>query len=314
MMRRAAIISILFLSCFCMVHSSSLAATTELKIYSEVKGASIYIDDQLKGTDAVDITDIKPGTYYVKAMLGDNMIFSRVVTVTEGLSNTVLIKQQAQSAPPQQVQSAPQQQVPTVPQVQSAPRVQQLPAARPITDALIAQKTEYRSKRISVIVKQLKTQQSRGMMITNETFMNTDIAAFGSQHTLTENIEDWWIVTGDGTKLNENDFLTLVGDTAGLKGLNDEKNSEFWWELGGLGGLAVGGAVAISGATASTFDVGAFAGGLVTMLCGGTIAIVVASEMNQPHISPNYAANKAYEYNLKLKQRLGLPENYEPGF
>lgn len=286
-MKKLIVSCIAILICVLTFHSASLAASTELKIYSEVKGAEIYVDDQLKGTDSVDITSLKPGSYYVKAMLGGNMIFSKVVEVTEGQSNTVLIQLQGQSAP------------------QIQPQVQPATSSQPETSGMLSQKAEYRNKRISV-------QVIKGFV--NDWSTAANIAAYGAQNTIADSsIVNWRIMLGDGNQLSDEDFLTLVGDSSKVKDVRDQKSFQLGMTIFS-GVLSIGGLAASLGTvTASTMDTGTLIGGLVVFTGGSLAAVIFGMQYTGYHLSPNFAADKAYKYNLQLKAKLGLPQEYEPG-
>lgn len=45
-----------------------------INIFSEVKGAKIYLDDVFVGTDTVEVKDVKEGKHYIKALM--NMMLS----------------------------------------------------------------------------------------------------------------------------------------------------------------------------------------------------------------------------------------------
>lgn len=281
------VLCLIFLFTVCSV---SFAATSELKIYSEAKGTDIYVDNQLKGTDSVVIPDIKPGSYYVKAMLSGNVIFSKVVDVTEGQSNSVLIQLQGQTTTPQ---TQPIQQTQTQ-------QIQPPPAAV----GMYAQKSEYMHKRILVQVKRRSE---------NDWSSATNIAAYGAQRNISDNNVEWRIVTGDNNKLKDTEFCNLIGDKDMLKTVNDKRGGDVTWTIVSVTASIVGMVVSIGGVTADPFNAGAFVGGLVVSAVGGVAAVLYIGDFQNYHFEWNYAADKAYAYNLKLKSDLGLPQEYEPG-
>jgi hypothetical protein len=65
----------------------------KINIISEISGANIYIDGEIKGKDVVNLSQIPAGTHYVKVMDAlSNVLFSDVITVEEGKVVTIVAK------------------------------------------------------------------------------------------------------------------------------------------------------------------------------------------------------------------------------
>ncbi|MBU1021591.1 MAG: PEGA domain-containing protein [Candidatus Margulisbacteria bacterium] len=69
-----------------------------LKVFTEIKGSSIYVDGELAGHDTVIIKQIEPGTHYVKVEASGKIYYDEVVTVVENETETVLVKDPAPAA------------------------------------------------------------------------------------------------------------------------------------------------------------------------------------------------------------------------
>lgn len=63
-----------------------------LKVFTEIKGSQIYIDDKWAGQDSVVIEYIAVGTHYVRVQESGNVYFSKLVEIKPNEVNTVLVK------------------------------------------------------------------------------------------------------------------------------------------------------------------------------------------------------------------------------
>lgn len=70
--------------------------TGTLKIFSEIEGFDVYLDDIYQGKDKKLIESIKPGSYYLKILKDKSAIFSEIIEIKDNLATSVLIKNTAE--------------------------------------------------------------------------------------------------------------------------------------------------------------------------------------------------------------------------
>lgn len=263
----------------CLMIQSSLSYATgqtgELKIYSENQGVSIYVDNELKGTDSVSINSINAGTHYIKALKGDTVVYSNVVDVAQGKTSTVLIKILAETADK-------------------------------ASDNLYAQKLEYKNKKIEVLIKSslISESSSVGSGTAWGGYSSVSGIGWGTSQSSLKEVSDWIIVKGGLEKLSEVGFLETVNDEKAATVKNDLSNEYLAYNL--YGWLAIGGfALAV-------VQGGSPVAGTIICLYGWGSAYTSYKAWDGHHITPTYAAEKADNYNLKVKKELKLPVDYEP--
>ena len=82
-----------------MVLSLSLFGQTKtgtLKVFSELTGISVYLDDAKQGIDVKEINGVPVGSHYLKVLLGTVSVYGDLVEIKEGQTTTVLIKNTGQ--------------------------------------------------------------------------------------------------------------------------------------------------------------------------------------------------------------------------
>lgn len=78
---------------FIILFSLSLFAKTgDLKIFSEIKGIDIYLDDVFQGTDKILMENIPTGTHYLKITKSKVVLFSEIIEIRENQTASILIK------------------------------------------------------------------------------------------------------------------------------------------------------------------------------------------------------------------------------
>jgi hypothetical protein len=197
------------------------------------------------------------------------------------------------------------------PQMAAQPVVQ--PTARPATQAevsgMYAQKSEYAGKMIKVLATKKDVWGSSLWMGA------ICLSAYGAPQNIPDNGDyDWMITVGNGNmKMSDEEFASAIGDRELSQSIRDKKDSEmkgiYMW--GGLSTLGL--VVMVSAAGANPMNFGTYMIGLAAFAGGGTMAIIEGLNTQGYHISRNIAAEKALNYNVQLKAKLGLPKEYEPG-
>ncbi len=265
--------------------------TGSIKIFSEVKGIQLFIDEKPFGTDTVEINDVPAGQHYVKATYNNAIIYSELITVNPGQVSAVLIKATGE-------------------------------AKQNIMNSMYKEQQEYKNKKLDIIVNQ--NTQTTGTTVTTFnrypgffSLMDTDVA---NSTSTTSTITDWKIIQGGVQEISDTEFASLVNDTDTQKRMSqdwDNYNSTTNWGgfigLTGLIMVLVGGYMAFSSKSSSdTANSGA-------VICAvGVIPTVVGLGMlskNPPsghYVTPAQAAKQAHDYNQNIKKTLGLPEDFEP--
>src|SRR3989339_956623 len=70
--------------------------TGTIKIFSEVKGIEIFLDEKSQGQDMAELYGVEMGSHYVKAVKDGLVIFSELVNVAPNGTTTLLIKDTGQ--------------------------------------------------------------------------------------------------------------------------------------------------------------------------------------------------------------------------
>lgn len=70
--------------------------TGTIKIFSEVKGIEIFLDEQPRGQDMAVLENVEMGSHYIKAVKDGVSVFSELVNVSANGTTTVLIKDTGQ--------------------------------------------------------------------------------------------------------------------------------------------------------------------------------------------------------------------------
>jgi len=266
----------------------AVSTTGTLKIFSETKGIKVYIDEELKGTDVIEIQGLAPGDHYVKITKDDAVLYSELVKVSAGVTSAVLIKTKAVT----------QEQV---------------------LDKLYKEQQEYKQQKLDIMLS--KGMASTGSSYTSSSYFPGYYSIYGSGWTTSSTTAyettDWKIIKGGVQEISDRDFAQLVGDKDTVarmdKDMDDYGNIMNWGAgicLTGLLMVIAGGAAAFSGGAASDSGAVVCAVGFVPLIVG--YGMLSKDPPSGHYVNPGTAAKLAFDYNQKLKQKLGLPENYEP--
>lgn len=275
------------------VQPQNINKSGTLNIFSEITGISVFLNEIKQGDDIKTINSVPAGNHYLKAMKDGVSVFGELVTVNEGQTTTVLIKNDGQ-------------------------------VAEKILSSKVAEQDEFKNKKLDVIL-------SRGMTTTTKGY--SDIypgyySYWGFSNSISTSTEttDWKIIQGGVKEISEREFASLVENKAltekiDLQIKKDNKRS------------VVASLIALPCVIVATCVLTDMVGSKPWMhkdnpehpqyetvaaaisIPVGTIAYLVA--MKKPY-SGHYttvdnAAKDAQGYNRKLKEKLGLPENYSTG-
>jgi len=266
--------------------------TGTLKIFSETKGIKVFVDEELKGVDVMEIKNIEPGDHYVKVTKDNEVLYSELVKVSPSTTSAILIKSKGPSKE----------------------------QAQQVEGAQYKQQQEYKQEKLDILLS--KGMQTVGSSYTSSSYYPGYYSIFGSGWTTSSSTAyettDWKIIKGGVQEISDSEFASLIGDKDTLARMNkaweDYNNNTTIGAVLALVGVIM---VLVGGSAAFSNDKAASESGAVIFAIGCLPTIIgwaMLSE-NPPsghYISPGEAAKKAYEYNQSLKKKLGLPESYEP--
>lgn len=267
--------------------------TGTLKVFSELTGISVYLDDNKQGVDVKEVNGVPVGSHYLKVLLGTVSVYGDLVEIKEGQTTTVLIKNTGQ-------------------------------VQEKIMDGKVAERQEYNNSKIEVVFSSNSVSQTTGVNSMYPGYYG--YYGYSKSNTVTSQIADFKILKGGVKEIGDVALATVAGNQAILQrnaadNLRMTKMSNWG---GGLfvGGLLIGGTIIAdmlvkkpflhpAGTDPGNFEIGAF----VACVVSGTMGYYMI--MNADKVVPDHyynvdGANKdAQTYNRKLKEKLGLPESYD---
>lgn len=266
-----------------------------IKIFSEIKGISVYLDERLQPTagDVITIDSVTAGTHYIKASKDNIIVYSELATVQPNKVTIVLIKNSQQ-----------------------------------VKNKLLESKTdeiqEYKSKKLDIILSQNYVTQTKGVTssIYFPGYYITTGNAFNNSFSTTTAYTDWKIILGGNKEISDLDFANIVGDeqikadyARAWKSYNKQVTTG---AIIGIPSLIIAGIIFadILGSKpflniSSTAEATIGTAGIVGSVIG--YSITMGAKEPQGHFTTvDKASREAYEYNQALKKQLGLPENFEP--
>lgn len=264
-----------------------------LNIFSEISGISVYLNDIKQGDDIKTINGVPAGNHYLKAMKDGVSIFGELVTVNEGQTTTVLIKNNGQ-------------------------------VAEKIMEGKVKEREEYNSSKIDVLFASKSITETKG----SSTLFPGYYGYWGYSNSIsaTTAIPDFKIIKGGVQEVGDVYLAELVQNKAILdQNAKDNLRQKKMANTGAgifLGSLVIGGTLLADmlvkkpflhpvGTTAPNWEIATVSTCLVTGII--SYGIVMASDKTHPahYYSVQNAAKDAQDYNKKLKEKLGLPESYD---
>ncbi len=238
---------------FQMTPSVAAPATGSIKVFSEIKGIEIFVDEVSKGVDIVEIKGLTPGQHYVKAVKNGAVIYSELVTVTAGTATAILIKSSEKTK-------------------------------EALLEVMTKEQQEYKDTRLTVNV-------VGSPMVANP---------------------DWKIMQGGVKDVSEAEFAVLTSNEALTKTINNAYERYY-------NKINVGGIVLLSGLTLGLGGFLTTGDAQIVLWSLGITAFVIGYAMVDTAQPPTghfltlpEAVKGTTDYNLTLKKKLGLPEDYEP--
>lgn len=266
-----------------------------VKIFSELKGITVYLDEVNQGYDVSIMDSVDVGSHYLKVVKDDVIVYGELINVNGNAVTTILVKNN------QEVKNK-------------------------IIDSKSDEIQQYKMQRMDVMLSTRYVTNTSSQ--TNSTyypgFFSTTIGV--SKTNVVSNsipVTDWFITQGGNKKISQEEFAKITN----FKLYYDRvKASQDYCETKNeqirkartkhiLSGLAF---VAITAIIAANVDFSEVASAFLVALpaTGAMIFFVFASTDKKLYpvvtLTMEEVRNQAYFYNQLLKIRLGLPENYEP--
>lgn len=283
---------ILFLISFCLLPTISVAQKGTIKIFSEVKGITVYLDETFRGIDIITLDSIESGTHYLKVLKDNTIIFGELINVAKNSTTSILIRNDEKFG-------------------------QKMLATK--TDDI----NQYINNKLDVILSSGSQTVTKGA----STLFPGYYSYWGYSNSVSTTVAttDWKIIKGGVKEISELDFANITKNAE----LQNMINMRLKKEAKTTGIAALIAVPCILVATALLTDaIGSkpwlhkdnpvhpeweayVATGAIAV---GTISYMIA--MKKPY-SGHYttveqAAKDAQEYNKLLKESLGLPPNFEP--
>jgi hypothetical protein len=137
---------------------------------------------------------------------------------------------------------------------------------------------------------------------------NTNITTSTQNKAEQKELTEWYIYKGGVDQISDLEFLELVGDRAMYDRVKEKNDGRRVWRR--TGNITIGlGLLAMIGGAALQAGQPTILGGALVTTAGFFISAFSAPPAH--YIKSSYALNKIDEYNIKLKQQLGLPLNFE---
>lgn len=266
--------------------------TGTLNIYSEITGITVYLNDIKQGDDVKTINSVPAGNHYLKVMKDGVNIFGEIVTINEGQTTTVLIKNNGQ-------------------------------VAEKVLEGKTKEREEYSGSKIDILFAPKNVTVTKGA----STLFPGYYGYWGYSNSVssTSQIADFKIVKGGVEEISDLSLAQLADNKAILE--TNAKDNASVKRLVNVGApmLLIGTLTTLvyladfildkpilhKSPTHPAYETYVATGAIVTGIFG--YAILSGSEKVIPahYYSVQDAAKDAQDYNRKLKEKLGLPESYD---
>ena len=271
--------------------NQSTGKTGTLNIFSELTGIIVYLDENKQGEDIKQVNNVPAGDHYLKVLKDGVSVFGEIIKITENNVTTVLVKNSGQ-------------------------------VAEKILSSKVAEQDEYKNSKLDVLL-------SRGMTTTTKGFNDIypgyySYWGFSKSVSTSTETTDWKIIRGGVKEISEREFASVVENKELAQKIDlqikKENNTSMTAALIALPCVIVATCILTDMVGSKPwmhkdnpvhpkYETVAAAISIPV----GTIAYLVA--MKKPY-SGHYttvdnAAKDAQAYNRRLKEKLGLPENYD---
>jgi len=271
--------------------NQSTGKTGTLNIFSELTGIMVYLDENKQGEDIKQVNNVPAGDHYLKVLKDGVSVFGEIIKITENNVTTVLVKNSGQ-------------------------------VAEKILSSKVAEQDEYKNSKLDVLL-------SRGMTTTTKGFNDIypgyySYWGFSKSVSTSTETTDWKIIRGGVKEISEREFASVVENKELAQKIDLQIKKENKTTM-------TASLIALPCVIVATCILTDMVGSKPWMhkdnpehpkyetvaaaisIPVGTIAYLIA--MKKPY-SGHYttvdnAAKDAQAYNRRLKEKLGLPENYD---
>jgi hypothetical protein len=258
-----------------------------IKIFSEIKGIDVFLDDLAKGTDVLSIDSVNTGSHYLKILKDNATVYSELINVKTNEVTTILVKKSQDN--------------------------------QMNMDDLIKL---YKTQRIDVM---LNLKYFKGPInTTNEEFPHFSLVNETSQidtSSLKDKTKDWFFALGGEKELSDYEFALIINDQDLAYNIQYARytkrtNRIIGWTLFSTGAVIIGvGIYYLMANTPANITPAKqlqngeiiIANGLVP-LTGG---LYMAGKLVPRVLTLHEAIKLVNNYNQSLRKRLGIPENIE---
>lgn len=267
--------------------------TGTVKIFSELTGIVVYLDENKQGEDIRQINGVPAGSHYLKVLKDGVSVFGELVSVTENSVTSILVKNDGK-------------------------------VAEKIMDGKVKEREEYGNTKVDVILSSNSVTQTTGKSTMFPGYYG--YYGYSKSNSVTSQVSDFKIIQGGVKEISDVGLASLTNNQEILnRNAKDNLRTTKMINIGlplFLGSLFIGGTVFADmlvkkpflhkvGTTAPGWEVGVATGCILGGIVG--YAMVMGSDKTHPahYYQVDDAAKDAQEYNKKLKQKLGLPETYD---
>jgi len=269
-----------------------------IKVFSELKGINLFLDEVYQGADIINIDSVTIGSHYLKIVKDNIIVFGELVAVNENAVTTVLIKDSEQ--------------------VQNKLSNEKLKMEKELLESKSDAVKEYNEKHLDILV------NTRYVTETNTAseskyypgyYSSTGKTASNSVSE-TKTYTDWFITQG-AKQISHSTFAQIIGEQNKIDEIVAQNKII---KRKRVVRTVIGTPVLITGLVSGGFLVAAivssnpwllpgacYMGGFV----GGIMLLVDKPTYKSVYYSNDEAKGKIAIYNQNLKKELGLPENYE---
>lgn len=288
-----------------------------VKIFSEVKDVSIYLDEEFKGKDIILLNPVSAGSHYLKIIKENIIVYGELITVNENQTTTILVKDNKE-------------------------------LREKILSGKYKEQQEYKERKLDILINKTYITETKGTASSAQypgyySILGTTPAkgtVQSSSTSVTKEVTDWFITEGGTKKISQYEFATRTNDTETLnlwkiyadkEKIKAEKESIRVYKsdvrakiiiVAISAPLAVLGIILLPQAIENKNELGIVGSSFLIALgiAETGVAIFYKPRKNAGGVAPTWyakysmedAAKLARTYNQKLKAELGLPEDFEP--
>jgi len=285
-------ISFLLLIVFSFNPNSLKAQKGTIKIFSEVKGINVFLDETFKGNDIVTLDSIESGTHYLKVLKDGTIIYGELIEVITNNTTAILIKDD-----------------------------------KTLGDKILAAKTDEQNKYINNRLEVILSSGSQTFTKGASTLFPGYYSYWGFSNSVSTTFAttDWKIIKGGVKEISEYEFANITKNVELQNRINLQLKKES--RRTGIGAAIAIPCMIIAGVILADmlgskpflheelahpdWEAYVATGAIVGSVIG--YSAVMRKPFAGHYLSVEKAAQDAQQYNLRLKESLELPPDFESG-